>query len=152
MRAGKRTRLSRQALIGALAMCAAGCAGIERFAPPGIVKYEDLAKGQPMNDQIKARVAEARSEKPATFPNLSKAPRAAPATLPEDEQAEREAALKGMQESLSTAVAADRGAIGADGGAEALVAARDALKALVEADDAKARAERGLPRRKPPQP
>jgi len=151
MHGAKRTRFGRTAIIGALAMGASGCAGIERFAPPGIVKYEDLAKGQPMNEQIKARVAGADAGKSA-FPNLSKTPQAAPETLPADEQTELKAILKEARSTLNNAATADRAAIDEDDGGQGLIAARDALKVLVEADDARARDERGLPRRTPAQP
>ena len=152
MRSAIPTRICRTALIGAAATAFAGCAGVERFAPPGIVKYEDLAKDQPMNEQIKARAVEARAEGAATYPNLSKLPQAAPETLSDEEQAALETALKEMRAALGDAVAADGGAAAASEGAQALIGARDALKALVEADDAKARDERGLPRRQPAQP
>lgn len=151
MRAANRTPICRSALIGAIAMGAAGCAGIERFAPPGIVKYEDLAKGQPMNERIKARVVEANTAEPARYPNLSQAPQAAPETLSAEEQAALEAALKEMRAALGSATAAVTVSLGEgdDAGAEALMAVRDALKAKVEADDAAARTERGLPPRRP---
>ena len=54
-----------------------GCANsqLARFAPPGIVKYEDIASEKPQSEEIKARIEERRAE-PNTgkFPVLSETP------------------------------------------------------------------------------
>lgn len=149
------------AVLGALAVLASGCAGIERFAPPGIVKYEDLSGDQPQNPEILARVVERKAERQPTFPNLSDAPQAPPVPLAPDEQDALKAELVVRRDALAADVeadaaksAADREALvvlpGAGSTAIGLEAARDALAEKAEADDARARAERGLaPRQKP---
>jgi hypothetical protein len=135
---------------------APACAGIERFAPPGIVKYEDLAGDTPQNEAIKTRITEVSAQGEATFPNLSAAPQGAPETMTPEEQAEFEVELVAAREALNAAVVADRAAVAAapvvlPGVVESpteLSAVRDALKAAVQNDDAAARKGRGLPARK----
>ena len=50
------------------------CAGIKRFAPPGLVKYEDLAGDQPPNPAITARIEEMKAERKGSFPDLKEIP------------------------------------------------------------------------------
>lgn len=138
----------------------AGCAGLERFAPPGIVKYEDLAGDKSQNETIKARVVEVRGARDAEFPNLSNAPQGAPETLSADEQASLETELLAARELLRATVVSDRAGAEADRLATVVLpgvietpselqAVRDALNAAVANDDAQARSERKLPARKP---
>ena len=57
----------------ALAGCESG--DLSRFAPPGIVNYEELAGDQPPNPEVAARIEERRQEKDSgSFPVLSQTP------------------------------------------------------------------------------
>lgn len=146
-----------KAVILCLALLAApGCSGLARFAPPGILKYEDLAKGQPQSPVIKDRIAEAKKEDREGFPNLSETPSIAPAAMPEAEREKAVAALKTERASVAEQIAADRAAVEADRAATdaqtdegSLAGARDALSDAVKKDDAAARKERGLGPREP---
>ncbi len=136
----------------------AGCGSIERFAPPGIVKYEEIAGDQPMNAAIKERAAVRKEQHGATFPNLSEAPQAAPAAMPAAEQDAELARLNDLNAELNAAIArdlelsmAERALYfdlpGVAAPTTTIEEARDALAKAVEADDKAARAERGLPPR-----
>jgi hypothetical protein len=149
------------AMLAAAAFALPACAGLKRFAPPGIVRYENLSGDQPQNPQIKQRVAERKTESAAKFPNLSQAPQSPPEPMAPDEQDRRRAEILGARDALAQDVAADAARAAADravlvtlpGAGSAPLApgeARDALAAQVAADEARARAERGLaPRRNP---
>jgi hypothetical protein len=132
------------ALIGFVALQGCESGDLMRFAPPGIVKYEDLAGDQPQNPDVAARIAERRAE-PDTgeFPILSTAPGK------EDRPKKRKKAdvesemsgLAGAREDLAEAVGADRAASAEELGRD-LPGERDALKALIEKDEAAAARER----------
>ncbi|MEQ8935456.1 MAG: hypothetical protein RIE56_06665 [Amphiplicatus sp.] len=105
------------AIVGLAALTAAApaCTSLKRLAPPGILKYEELAGDQPVNPEIKQRIVERRQEIDRRFPNLSEQPTKRPAEAP----------------------AAEREALAAD-----LIEARDQLQAAVEADRAASDSER----------
>lgn len=130
------------------ALAAAGCAAeLKRFAPPGIVKYEELAKDQPPNPAIVARIEESRNEPGGGFPKLAEQPTALPQGIAKPERAAMTEALLVDRDALDAAVAEDRAL--AEGERDAsLVEMRDALGEAVAKDDAAARRERGLPPRK----
>lgn len=141
-----------------LAGFAGGCASLKRFAPPGIVKYEELAGDQPMNAQIKARAAERKASGEQRFPNLSEAPSAPPQGLSQAEQHVLKDELREARAVLASAIANDLALAAAERAetvalpgvrdpALSLPDARDALAKAVEKDDAIARKERGLPPR-----
>jgi hypothetical protein len=132
-----------------------GCASLKRFAPPGIVKYEELAGDQPMNAEIKARAQERKESDEQRFPNLSEAPSAAPEGMSATQQASQMDALRDQRADLSAALAEDLTLAAAEraepvplpgkgDAALSLSEARDALAKAVEEDDAVAREERGL--------
>ncbi len=126
------------------AIAASGCAGgLKRFAPPGFVKYEDRAKGQPVSPEIAARI-EAQAETGGGFPNLSEQPAAVPAAIaaPEREALGRD--LEAAGANLQQAIEADRAAAAAERTAP-IEPQRAALDTALAKDDAAARAERGLP-------
>lgn len=135
-------------LVVLAAIAASGCAGgLKRFAPPGFVKYEDRAKGQPISPEIAARI-EAQAETTKGFPNLSEQPAAAPTGIaaPEREALGRDLEAAGAD--LQKAIEADRAAAAAERTAP-IELQRAALDAALAKDDAAARAERGL---SPPAP
>lgn len=86
------------------AVAAAGCAQFQRLAPPGLVKYEELAGDQPPNPVIVQRIAERRRTTEARFPELSEQPAARPEGLSEAERAAFAAALDAEREALQRAV------------------------------------------------
>ncbi|WP_428409384.1 hypothetical protein [Hyphococcus sp.] len=124
----------------------AGCESgdLARFAPPGIVKYEDLAGDQPVNPNVARRIEERREEEGAgKFPRLAETPDEGdrPEKKPRKELAAEKAALVDARETLAEEVAADRA------GAEAelnrdLTAESDELKTRIDADSAAAARER----------
>ncbi|PQA86698.1 hypothetical protein [Hyphococcus luteus] len=127
-------------------LAAGGCANadLSRFAPPGIVKYEEIAGDKPQNPDVAARIAERRAEQGGgEFPDLSKTPgkedrpeKPSPKTV--EEQMEE---LTGLRERLDEEVAADRAASEAEL-ADDLHAEGDALKERVARDSAAAAQER----------
>lgn len=135
-----------KAYIFAFAVLAAtGCSGgLKRFAPPGIVKYEELEKGQPPNPEIVARIKAHKEETDGGFPNLSEQPTALPEGIAKPERDAMTAALVAERDALNAAVAEDR-AIAVSEREEAITDERDTLNDAVQLDDASARRERGLP-------
>lgn len=130
-------------------IAASGCAGgLKRFAPPGFVKYEDRAKGQPVSPEIAARI-EAQAEKGGGFPNLSEQPAAAPAAIAAPEREALGQDLETVGANLKKAIEADRAAAAVERTAP-IEPQRDALDAALAKDDAAARSERGLPAASPP--
>ncbi len=131
------------------AFAAPGCAGgLKRLAPPGIVKYEERAKGQAVNPVIEARIAEYRKDGEGGFPVLSQQPSKTPEGIAEPERAVMQTDLLMLRDRLNDAVAFDRIAAEQERAAP-LEDARDALGQAVLKDTAAARRERGLPPRKP---
>jgi hypothetical protein len=129
------------------ALAAGGCAdGLKRFAPPGIVKYEELAKDEPMNPAIVSRIEEAKAAEGGGFPALAEQPTAVPQGIAKPEREAMQEALLAGRDDLNAAVEEDRilAAAERDGSIEGL---RDALGEEVAKDDAAARRERGLPPR-----
>ncbi len=127
------------------AVAACGCAGgLKRFAPPGIVKYEDLAKGQPVSPSIAARVEAAENDGPGAFPVLSAQPGEAPAGIAAPERAALGDGLVAARADLLRAIDADR-ATAAGERIDTIEPERDALGDAIRNDDAAARRERGLP-------
>ena len=132
------------------AIAAAGCSGgLKRFAPPGFVKYEDRAKGQPVAPAIAARIDAAQAESDGAFPDLSAQPSAAPAGIAAPELAALGDELEAVREALSVAVEADRAAAAAER-TQPIEPQREALDEALRKDDAAARKERGLPPAQPP--
>ena len=127
------------------ALAASGCAGaLKRFAPPGIVKYEDLAKDQPVNPAIAARVKERSAAGGGGFPPLAKQPTEVPAGIAKPERDGMEETLLAERDALNKAVAEDRSVAAAERD-DTPEAARDALGDAIDKDNATARRDRGLP-------
>ena len=133
-----------------------GCSNLDlsRFAPPGIVKYEEIAGDKPQNPVVAERIAERRAEHGGgKFPDLSAAPDA------DDRPAKRRAAdmkaeiseLAGMRDDLTEAAADDRAAADAELAGD-LQAEREALKERVDSDNKEAARERREKLTPPPEP
>lgn len=132
-----------------MVLALAGCSGgLKRFAPPGFVKYEDRAKGQPVAPAIAARIEAAEGERTGGFPDLSAQPNAAPAGIAGPERMALGDELEAARIDLIEAVEGDRAAAASERTA-AIEPQRDALEEALLKDDAAARKERGLP---PPPP
>lgn len=132
-------------LLACAALATAGCGGgLQRFAPPGIVKYEDLAKDQPVSPAIAERIDTYRAETDGGFPKLSAQPVVVPEGIAKPERTAMEEALSAERDRLNAAVVADK-ALAAAEREEGLVEARDALGEALAREDAAARRERGLP-------
>lgn len=93
-----------------------GCArlGLARFAPPGTIKYEDLAKGEPIDPAIAARIEAVKAERDPAYPDLSEQPQTRPEGMPEIEREEAIEALQRRRDALAAAIAADRAAAAAE--------------------------------------
>lgn len=131
------------------AFAATGCAGgLKRLAPPGIVKYEERAKGLAVNPVIKARIEQRRQEGGGGFPVLSQQPSKTPEGIAEPERAVMQTDLLVLRDQLNDAVVIDRIAAEQERAAP-LEDVRNALGEAVLKDTAAARRERGLPPRKP---
>jgi hypothetical protein len=153
-------------LLALSALGASACSefGLERFAPPGIVKYEDLAKNQPPSPAIVERVEAVRAASDGGYPRLSDQPQVVPAGAPAEEREAEAVALRDARDALDAALVDDR-AIAAGEREQGVVLPGDASAAersleeaaaalaeeVARADDA-ARRERGLPPRAPAEP
>ena len=129
-----------------------GCTTMKRLAPPGFVKYEDRAKGVPVNPLIVTRVKEAQGRAPASYPNLSAQPQKQPDPPNDTAQASMRAELVAAAAALNAGAASDRAAVEGDRASAFAfppgtpqpdaAAAAAALKAAVDADRAAAAADK----------
>ncbi len=144
------------AFLAAGLLAVAGCANgdLSRFAPPGIVKYEEIAGDKPQNPAVAARIAERKAEKGAgSFPNLSLVPgeKERPERRPAaDVEAEKQELLD-LRETLAEEVATDRDVAQSEQAGN-LHEERDALKQQVESDSKEAARERREKLEPPSQP
>lgn len=146
-------------VIGCLAL--SGCAGLKRLAPPGVLKYEELAGDQPPSPIIKERIAASKDLGTGGFPNLVETPSKKPEGIPKATRERESAELLAARDALNAAVAEDRAAAASEreqgvllpgdekSGEKSLDAAQEALADAVAKDEAAARRERGLPPRRP---
>lgn len=129
----------------AAALSLGGCSlEWSRFAPPGIVKYEDIAGEKPMNPVIEQEIAERVTDKEAKFPKLAETP-AAGAAPEKRPQAEIDAELAEIEQAvgeLDANVAADRDAASALDDPETMTRRRDELVLEVEKDAAAVQRDR----------
>jgi hypothetical protein len=65
-------------LAAAAAVAVTGCANYQwaRLAPPGILKYEDIASQKPPNPAVEKEIAQIDDASPSRFPRLSETPAA----------------------------------------------------------------------------
>jgi hypothetical protein len=131
------------------AFAAAGCSGgLKRFAPPGIVKYEELANDAPPNPAIVERIEAQKDQPGGGFPRLAEQPTKLPEGIAKPERDAMIGDLLAERDALNAAMETDRAAAEAER-IEGLEGDRDALSEAVAKDDAAARRERGLPPRDP---
>lgn len=133
-----------------LCFCAAaalsGCAKnqLARFAPPGIIKYEDLEGDKPVNPEVAKRVEEHRKEPGSgKFPVLSETPgpQAVPARLSEAQVEEECVELRTRRDVLAANVSEDRDLSGEELERD-LAGERDALNENLDKDNVAAARER----------
>lgn len=118
---------------------------LARFAPPGVVKYEDIAGDKPPNPAIEETVREYRADTRSRFPVLSQTPTAGPAPqIPESElrDAQKAELIEG-REKLAEEIAGDEAAVEAEEARAAAITSRgERFNDQLERDDAAAKAER----------
>lgn len=148
------------ALVFSAVVVAGGCANLHlaRFAPPGLIKYEDIAGDQPANPQIQARIAERKAVTKSKTPNLSEQPQKVPTGMSANERTALTTELLGERDRLDAQVEKDRQAAEAEQGTEVSVSGQGAaplseagevLSRAIDRDTAAARKERSQP---PPAP
>jgi hypothetical protein len=108
--------MSAKAVILLAPLLLAGCAklGLERFAPPGTVKYEDLSRGEPIDPEIKKRIAERKAERAPKYPELSEQPSATPEGMEEVDREESIEELEKIRDAIDADVEAARNAAAAE--------------------------------------
>ena len=131
----------------ALLFLTPGCSSnsfLARFAPPGVVKYEDIAGDKPPNPAIEETVREYRADTQSRFPVLSQTPTSNPAPqIPESEirDAQKAALIEG-RERLAEEIAGDEAAVEAEEARTAITSRGERFNDQLERDDAAAKAER----------
>ena len=123
-----------------MAMSLQGCANSElaRFAPPGIIKYEDIAGDKPQNPEVAARIVDRRAEPSAgDFPVLSQTPgpKQRPKKRPAADIKAEKAELITAREQLEAAVADQRARSDSEREID-LTEEANTLKARIEEDTA----------------
>lgn len=124
-----------------------GCSNsfLARFAPPGIVKYEDIAGDKPPNPVIEETIREYRADTKAKFPILSQTPTAGPAPAKPNSNV-RDATMTELVESrekLAQELQNDEAAIEADRKeVDALPGKGEALAEKLDEDTIAAQSER----------
>jgi len=87
---------------------------LKRFAPPGIIRYENLAKDQPVNPVVDAKIDEIKSRKRKAFPVLSEKAFDAPDGINAKTRESAEVELIEKRESLEARIADSRTAAAAE--------------------------------------
>jgi hypothetical protein len=125
---------------------AGGCAsGLRQLAPPGIYKYEDLEKGEPIDPAMKARIDAEDNAGDRSFPVLSDQPTGTPEGVAEPERAAMRTGLVGERDALTAAVAADRAAADAEASDAELAAMKARVAEETAQDSAAAAADKSAP-------
>ena len=130
-------------IISGIAVSGCSKAQLVRFAPPGIIKYEDLAGDQPQNSEIKQRIADRAQSGDQRFPVLSQTPSVKPNKASSAERERLIGDLEGARDDLDTAIEAEwRSAEAERASAGVLPDERDDLLKRIERDSAAAARER----------
>ena len=128
-----------------LGLCV-GCSSedLKRVAPPGFIRYEDLAKGEPISPALKSKMEEVAADKNVDYPVLHEQPDARPRVHDDATVKVIEDALLARREALQAQI--DKARRNADAErAEDLEAMKAALQIEVEADKSAAAGESRLP-------
>lgn len=134
-------------VLGLAVFCAAGCSGLSRFAPPGVVKYEDIASEKEPNPAIQQRISERKEAGDSRFPVLAETPgeKDRPAPRPQDERDTETSELVQARDALEAAIAADRKAAEEEGDMESLIEQSQTLSGRIDSDARAAQRERKDP-------
>ena len=134
----------------ALTMSACTKAQLVRFAPPGILKYEELAGDVPINPEIQTRIDERDDGKEKPFPLISNTPAAVDGTKNADQQQIMSEDLEDAKVALDQALEEDRtAALNERSNSSALTMRREDLEKSLEREAAIAERERRGPRPTP---
>jgi len=131
-----------------LAVLAGGCADLRlsRFAPPGIIKYEDIASKAPPNPAIQQQLDERPKNDDARFPLIAQTPARPPVRRPKEQQQALSDRLVGARDELEADIKDDREAIAAErASAQLLSERRDRLDEDLAGDERAAARERTGP-------
>ncbi len=136
--------------LGAALLAGTGCSSLElaRFAPPGVVKYEDIASKKPTNPAIQEIVDARTGAADKAYPDLSQAPSEKDRPRKRSSRwVENQMKLLGeTRDTVNGEVEAERALAKAETeNALPLPEQRDALGKMLERDEASARAERETP-------
>jgi len=126
----------------------AGCADMQlaRFAPPGIIKYEELAGDQPPNPLIAERIEERVEDSDSPFPVLARTPSQSPQGRTARQRENLTTGLEEKRDRLDVAIGADWGGVEQDRARSAgLPDQRDLLAEDLERDAKAAARERQSP-------
>ncbi len=131
----------------AAALLVMGCSGVQwrRLAPPGILKYEELASEKPPNPVIDEQIAERKDGEKTHFPNLSLAPSLSdlPPERSQDVLKAEMDALAAARDVLAGEVAVDRAAVDEERKtAGEIIGAGDQLARQVDEDETAVNDER----------
>jgi len=129
-------------------MLLAGCADMQlaRFAPPGIIKYEELAGDQPPNPLIAERIEERVEDSDSPFPVIARTPSQSPSGRPAEQRENLTTGLEDKRDRLDVAIGADWDGVAQDRTrSEGLLDKRDHLAEDLERDAKAAARERQSP-------
>lgn len=85
-----------------------GCGNAKRFLPPGFVKFEDIAKDQPVHPDLEQVIDDAENTKTKRFPRFGDQPSEAPEGLTEFERTLRFSVIESKRDGLKEDVKKDR--------------------------------------------
>ena len=110
-----------------------GCSTLDlkRFAPPGLIKYENIADEAPVNPNIDETIARHRQNGDARYPSLGDGPSTRPEKLSAQEQAAQMDALRLARDAVNGELALINAAAEAD---EAAIADLTLRRAEIDAD------------------
>ncbi len=136
--------------LGTAVLAGTGCSSLElaRFAPPGLVKYEDIASEKPPNPAIQEILDAQTVASDAEYPDLSQTPseKDRPQKRSSRWVANQTNLLEDSRDTINEAVEAERAqAIAETEDAILLPEQRDELDEMFERDAVSARAERRDP-------
>ncbi|MEM6414811.1 MAG: hypothetical protein AAF720_09165 [Pseudomonadota bacterium] len=92
----------------------AGCSGAKRFLPPGFVKFEDIAKDQPVHPDLEKAIAEAEEKKTENFPLFRDQPNEPPERDGANIVARHLIDIAGKRDTLQELIKSDRTAASAE--------------------------------------
>ncbi|MEM9706383.1 MAG: hypothetical protein AAF850_09950 [Pseudomonadota bacterium] len=133
-----RTAISTTVLVAAFTL-SASCETAKKLAPPGFIRYENIAGDTPVNPQIAEQIAQRDENKDSKFPTLAEAPSEKPIGDDLETRAAEIERLLTIRALIEAAAAQDQTAYAREvGNTEALDEQRRRL--LQEVEDIRAKA------------